>query len=120
MSRPSPKSPLTLVICGSGAAGRTIAGDCGQDRLRVGVRDHRRGGSRGRRRRASDHRPRHVPMVRLGAALGIELPVTRDMVDVMGAMLEHDYWAEGLQLADLGLDGLDAEGIRRYVTTGRV
>lgn len=60
----------------------------------------------------------YVPMVRLGAALGIELPVTRGMVDVMGAMLERDYWAEGLSLAAIGLDGLDLAGIRRYVTTG--
>ena len=61
----------------------------------------------------------YVPMVRLGAALGIELPVTRGMVDVMGAMLERDYWAEGLELADLGLAGLDAACMGRYVATGQ-
>jgi len=61
----------------------------------------------------------YVPMVRLGAALGVELPVTRGMVDVMGAMLERDYWSKGLQLSDLGLAGLGAAGIRRYVITGR-
>jgi opine dehydrogenase len=60
-----------------------------------------------------------VPMVRLGAALGIELPLTRAMVEVMGVMLGRDYWAEGLQLQALGLDDLDLAGIRRFVTTGR-
>jgi opine dehydrogenase len=59
-----------------------------------------------------------VPMVRLGEALGIDLPVTRAMVQVMGVMLQRDYWAEGLDLADLGLDGLDLEGVRRFVISG--
>ncbi len=61
----------------------------------------------------------YVPMVRLAAQIGVELPVTRGMVDVMGAMLERDYWAEGLSLAHLGLEGLDVASIQRYVTTGR-
>ena len=36
-----------------------------------------------------------VPMVRLGEALGVDLPVTRAMVEVMGVMLQRDYWARG-------------------------
>ena len=36
-----------------------------------------------------------VPMVRLGEALGMDLPVTRAMVEVMGVMLQRDYWSEG-------------------------
>jgi opine dehydrogenase len=60
----------------------------------------------------------YVPMLRLAAQIGVELPVTRGMVDVMGAMLGRDYWAEGVGLSDLGLDGLDVNGIRRYVRTG--
>ena len=59
-----------------------------------------------------------VPMVRLGEALGIDLPVTRSMVEVMGVMLRRDYWAEGLDLPAMGLDGLDLEGVRRFVMTG--
>lgn len=59
-----------------------------------------------------------VPMVRLGEALGVDLPVTRAMVEVMGVMLHRDYWAEGLDLPALGLDGLDLDGVRRYVATG--
>ena len=38
-------------------------------------------------------------MVRLGEALGVDLPVTRAMVEVMGVMLQRDYWTEGLDLA---------------------
>ena len=59
-----------------------------------------------------------VPMVRLGEALGVDLPVTRAMVDIMGVMLQRDYWAEGLDLAAMGLDGLDIDGVKRFVTTG--
>lgn len=61
----------------------------------------------------------YVPMLRLAAQIGVDLPVTRGMVDVMGAMLDRDYWAEGLRLEHIGLDGLDLGGIRRFVTTGR-
>jgi opine dehydrogenase len=60
----------------------------------------------------------YVPMVRLAAQIGVELPVTRGMVDVMGVMLGRDYWAQGLRLDQLGLDGMDVADIRRFVTTG--
>ena len=59
-----------------------------------------------------------VPMVRIGEALGIDLPVTRSMVEVMGVVLQRDYWTEGLDLADIGLEGLDLAGVRRFVMTG--
>jgi opine dehydrogenase len=59
-----------------------------------------------------------VPMVRLGEALGVDLPVTRAMVDIMGVMLQRDYWAEGLDLGAIGLDGLDLAGVQRFVMTG--
>lgn len=59
-----------------------------------------------------------VPMVRLGDALGVDLPITRGMIDVFGVMLGRDYWAEGLTLKDIGLDGLDRDGLLRFVQTG--
>ena len=40
------------------------------------------------------------------------------MIEVMGVMLQRDYWAEGLDLSAIGLDGLDLEGVRRFVATG--
>lgn len=61
----------------------------------------------------------YVPMVRLAAALGTDLPITRGMVDIFGVMLQRDYWAEGLTLDDLGIAGLDQAGILRFVQTGR-
>jgi len=59
-----------------------------------------------------------VPMVRLAEALGVEMPVTRAMVEVCGVMLERDYWQLGLSLDELGLDGMTASEIIRYVETG--
>jgi opine dehydrogenase len=61
----------------------------------------------------------YVPMVRLGDALGVDLPITRAMVDIMGVMLQRDYWAEGLTLEALGLAGLGREEINDFVMTGR-
>jgi len=61
----------------------------------------------------------YVPMVLLGAALGVDLPLTRGMVDVYGTMLARDYWSEGVGLEALGLDGLDTAGVREYVMTGQ-
>lgn len=60
-----------------------------------------------------------VPMVRLAESLGVEMPVTRAMVEIMGVFLQKDYWQRGLSLTDLGLAGRDAADVRRFVTTGR-
>jgi opine dehydrogenase len=60
-----------------------------------------------------------VPMVRIGEAVGVDLPITRAMFDIMGAMLQRDYWREGIGLSALGMEGLDGDGIREYVMTGR-
>lgn len=59
-----------------------------------------------------------VPMVHIGRVVGVDLPITRAMVDIMGAMLGRDYWAEGVDLEALGLQGLDLEGVKRFVMTG--
>jgi hypothetical protein len=58
-------------------------------------------------------------MVHIGEAVGVDLPITRAMVDIMGAMLQRDYWHEGIGLPALGMEGLDRDGIREYVMTGR-
>jgi len=59
-----------------------------------------------------------VPMSRLADQLGIGMPVTKGMIEVCGVMLEKDYWDLGLDLDDLGLEGMIAEEIVRYVETG--
>ena len=61
-----------------------------------------------------------VPMVRLGEALGIDLPVTRAMIEVMGVMLQRDYWAEGLRArGPRARTASTSTGVRRFVMTGR-
>jgi opine dehydrogenase len=41
---------------------------------------------------------------RLGAAVGVETPTMRALVDLASPVLEVDCWAEGRDLKDLGLD----------------
>jgi opine dehydrogenase len=60
-----------------------------------------------------------VPMTRLARAVGLEMPTTEGMVHVTGAMLQKDYWEMGLSLDDLGLVGLDAPTMMKFVDTGR-
>jgi opine dehydrogenase len=59
-----------------------------------------------------------VPMVRLADQLGHSMPLTRGMIEVTGAMLSKDYWGMGLTLDDLGIRGMDAETLIRFVQTG--
>jgi opine dehydrogenase len=59
-----------------------------------------------------------VPMTRIARALGLRMSITEGMINVTGAMLEKDYWASGLSLGALGLEGMDAEGLCRFVDRG--
>ena len=97
---------LRLTVCGAGGAGLAIAADNALKGIDVTAGP------------SEDIIYAFVPMVRIGEALGIDLPVTRSMIEVMGVMLQRDYWTEGLDLAALGLDGLDLDGVRRFVMTG--
>lgn len=60
----------------------------------------------------------HVPYVRLSEAVGIPAPLHRAIVDIYGALLGEDYWKTGLDLSDLGLDGLSTEQILGLVEKG--
>jgi opine dehydrogenase len=59
-----------------------------------------------------------VPIVAIGEALGVALPVTRGLVDVAGALAGVDWWATGRTLDKLGLAGMDAPAMRRYARVG--
>ncbi len=54
-----------------------------------------------------------VPFVSIARQLGIPVPVTRGLVDLCGTALGCDFWEEGPNAAELGLAGLNADGIRR-------
>jgi len=60
----------------------------------------------------------YVPLAQLGDSLGIPTPITKAIVEVMGVMLESNYWEKGVRLEQLGLAGLTADQIVSYVDTG--
>jgi opine dehydrogenase len=59
-----------------------------------------------------------VPVAAIGAALGIAMPVTNGLIDVVGALSGTDFRASGRTLEDLGLVGLDAAAMRAFARTG--
>ncbi|MCX5660885.1 MAG: NAD/NADP octopine/nopaline dehydrogenase family protein [Planctomycetota bacterium] len=61
----------------------------------------------------------YVSMAELGEELGIPTPVTRSILTVMSTMVGIDYTQEATTLKDIGLAGLSAEEMVRFVTTGK-
>lgn len=61
----------------------------------------------------------YVPMIRLADALGVDIGATRGMVELMGTMLDEDYWRRGGSLEQMGLAGMDRTRILEFVRTGR-
>ena len=61
----------------------------------------------------------YVPVSRIADSLGIDTPIIDGIVNVMGAMLNTNYWEKGIKLEDLGFNGLNAEKIMEYVNTGK-
>ena len=60
----------------------------------------------------------YVPFVELGKLAGIPTPVTSGMIDVLGTILNVNYWETGVTLEDLGFAGLKVDQIVEYVNTG--
>jgi len=59
-----------------------------------------------------------VPIVEIGSALGMRLPATRGLIDVVGALTGVDFWSTGRTLERLGLAGMNASEMRRHARTG--
>lgn len=56
------------------------------------------------------------PMEQLADKVGVEVPVTRAMIDVLGVLTDYDYRQHGVTLADLGMSRLATrEEIRNYL-----
>jgi opine dehydrogenase len=60
----------------------------------------------------------YVPLTELGRTLSIKTPVTNSIIEVMGVMLNLNYWMSGITLERLGLQGMTAKQIINYVNTG--
>ena len=59
-----------------------------------------------------------VPMASLGQSLGLPMRVSQGVIDTAGALMGRDFMQEGRTVAALGLAGMAADGILRYVTGG--
>ncbi len=54
----------------------------------------------------------------IGDAVGVATPVIDGLIALAAALLGRDLRREGRTLADFGLAGLDAAGLRRFAATG--
>lgn len=59
-----------------------------------------------------------VPWLALAHAFGVEMPLTRSIISLYNVIHDADWLLEGLGLAGMGLEGMDADAIRHYVKTG--
>ena len=57
-------------------------------------------------------------MVLLAEQLGVQMPVTRSMVEIFAAMLGESYWERGITPEQLGISGLDTGQLLAYVIEG--
>jgi len=59
-----------------------------------------------------------VPMEQLAKVAGIEVPVTKAMIEILTIFTDFDYRAHGITLKDLGMEGLNRDQIIDFVTHG--
>lgn len=59
-----------------------------------------------------------LPIMQLGKAAGVETPLLESMIHICEALLNMDLHTNGRSLKNLGLEGMDKEGILNYVTNG--
>jgi opine dehydrogenase len=60
----------------------------------------------------------YIPMVLLGEQLGLKLPATKAMVEILSVMLGEDYWSKGIHPEQLGIDGMKKDDLLRYLMEG--
>lgn len=57
----------------------------------------------------------HVPFVLIAEALGQPAPLHRGLVDIMDALVGMSSWRDGVTLVRLGLEGMSADEMIRFV-----
>jgi opine dehydrogenase len=60
-----------------------------------------------------------VTFVSLGERLNVPTPTMRLIVDLAIEVIGVDFWKEGMTLAQLGLDGLDRNGLLQFMEEGQ-
>ena len=58
-------------------------------------------------------------MVLLAEQLGVQMPVTRSMVEIFATIPGESYWPRGIGPGEPGIDGMDSEWLLAYVMEGR-
>jgi len=61
-----------------------------------------------------------IPMEQLAEVVGIDVPVTKAIVEIIQIFTDFDYRANGITLKDLGMQDMDKKQIINYVTYGYV
>ena len=59
-----------------------------------------------------------VPMEQLAGVVGVEVPVTKAMIEILRIFSDFDYRANGITLSDLGMEHLNRDQIIDFVTYG--
>lgn len=59
-----------------------------------------------------------VPLFHLGAARGVNMPLTRSVIEMCGALLDKDFWATGRNLTTMGLADMRPQSFDRFLETG--
>ena len=59
-----------------------------------------------------------VPIAALGDLLAVPTPTIRSMVHLGSLLIGEDYWQEGRTVERMGIAGLTAKEIRRFVMEG--
>jgi len=59
-----------------------------------------------------------VPMEHLARVVGVPVPVTKAIIEILQIFADFDYRGNGLTLKDLGLEGMDKDQIIHYLTSG--
>lgn len=59
-----------------------------------------------------------LPIMELGKAAGVETPLLESMIHICEGLLNMDLHTNGRSLKNLGLEGMDKDGILKYVTNG--
>jgi opine dehydrogenase len=60
-----------------------------------------------------------IPMEGLAQVVGMQVPVTTAMVEILAVFTGYDYRATGITLKDLGLEGLNRDQVIDFATYGR-
>ena len=60
-----------------------------------------------------------VPWTAVGDLAGVDMPITKGIIDIYNIIHERDWRAEGNNADKLGLSGMNVEQIRNYVVTGK-